>query len=168
MPAARAKNVEKGVRMPSGKLSYTGIAGAVAGIVGLFGIYAKWFSVQVAGGIVKLDGTADASGKLALAMSIALFAFSVTYVLMDDARIRRSMGALIIATSVILTLAVLWGVARGDGLEPEMGLWLSGLGGLLGICAGLLSMKESPLGGDLADPPLPDSTPSDVPASTAP
>ena len=98
--------------MQSEKLSYPGIAGAVAGVVGLLGVFMSWFEVSGPGGSLKIDGTADSSGKLAFAMSIALFAFSVGYVLLDDRRIRRSMAALIIASAVMLILACRAGLDR--------------------------------------------------------
>ena len=150
--------------MKSAKLSYPGIAGAVAGIIGLLGVYARWFSIPVPGGSVTVNGTVDMSGKLALAMSLALFAFSAAYVLIDDARIRRSMAALVIATSVVLTLAVVWGITRADGLSIEMGLWLSGLGGVLGIGAGVLTLKDSPVDADVVEGAEPEA---EVPAGAA-
>jgi hypothetical protein len=137
--------------MQSQKLSYPGIAGAVAGIVGLFGVYSSWFEIAGAEGALKLDGTADASGKLALAMSIALFAFSVAYVLLDDARIRRSTAALMIVTSVVLTLSVVWGATRADGADLATGIMLSAIGGVLGIGAGILTFRDAPASGDIAD-----------------
>lgn len=137
--------------MRSEQLSYPGIAGAVAGVVGLFGVYSSWFEVSGPGGTLKLDGTADASGTLALAMSIALFAFSVAYVLLDDARVRRAMAALMTVTAVVLTLAVVWGIARADGTDLAFGIWLSGLGAVLGVGAGILTLRDAPPDGDIAD-----------------
>jgi hypothetical protein len=137
--------------MQSVKLSYPGIAGAVAGVVGLFGVYSSWFEISGPGGTAKLDGTADASGKLALAMSIALFAFSVAYVLLDDARVRRSMAALMTVTAVVLTLAVVWGITRADGSGLAFGIWLSGLGGVLGIAASILTLRDAPPDGVLPE-----------------
>ena len=107
--------------MESAKLSYAGIAGAVAGVLGLLGAVSKWYAVSLAGGTLTVKGTSDASGKLALAMSVALFAFSAAYVLIADARIRRSMAALMIVTAVVLTLAAVWGLTRADGASVEMG-----------------------------------------------
>lgn len=130
--------------MQSQQLSYPGIAGAVAGIVGLLGVYASWFQISGPGGTAKLDGTADASGKLALAMSIALFAFSAAYVAIGDARIRRALAALVTVTAVVLTLAVVWGVTRADGAGLAVGIYLSGLAGVLGIGAGLLTLRDAP------------------------
>ena len=52
--------------MESAKLSYAGIAGAVAGVLGLFGAVSKWYAVSLAGGTVTIKGTSDASGKLAV------------------------------------------------------------------------------------------------------
>ena len=56
-PAVLVRRRRKGSCMQSEKLSYPGIAGAVAGIVGLFGVYASWFEVSGPGGSLKLDGT---------------------------------------------------------------------------------------------------------------
>ena len=137
--------------MQSEKLSYPGIAGAVAGVVGLAGVYASWFQVSGPGGSLKLDGTADASGKLAVAMSIALFAFSVGYVLLDDPRIRRSIAALMTVTAVVLALACVWGVTRADGADPTFGIFLSAVGGVLGIGAGLLTMRDAPASEEMPD-----------------
>ena len=138
--------------MESAKLSYAGIAGAVAGVLGLFGAVSKWYAVSLAGGTVTIKGTSDASGKLALAMSVALFAFSAAYVLIADARMRRSMAALMIVTAVVLTLAAVWGLTRADGASVEMGLWLTGLAGVLGIGAGVLTLKEAPVDEDIVEP----------------
>ena len=145
--------------MRSGKLSYAGIAGAVAGVVGLFGIYATWFVIPGTG--IGLNGTADVSGKLALAMSIALFAFSGAYVLIADGAIRRSLSALIIVSAVLLTLSVVWAILRADGLDARVGLWLSGFGGILGIGAGILTLKESPV-----DEPVEDDATAPVAAGS--
>ena len=137
--------------MRSEKLSYPGIAGAVGGVVGLAGVYASWFRVSGPAGTFEVDGTADASGKLALAMSIALFAFSVGYVLLDDPRIRRSMAALMTVTAVVVSLACVWGVARADGSGLAFGIYLSGIGGVLGIAAGILSLGDAPPDREIAD-----------------
>ena len=138
--------------MESAKLSYAGIAGAVAGVLGLLGAVSKWYAVSLAGGTLTVKGTSDASGKLALAMSVALFAFSAAYVLIADARIRRSMAALMIVTAVVLTLAAVWGITRADGASVEMGLWLTGLAGVLGIGAGVLTLKDAPVDEDIVEP----------------
>ena len=129
--------------MQSEKLSYPGIAGAVAGVVGVAGVYASWFQVSGAAGTLKLDGTADMSGKLGLAMSIALFAFSVGYVLLDDSRIRRALGALMTFAAVVVALACVWGITRADGADLAIGFLVSALGSVLGIGAGLLTMRDA-------------------------
>ena len=102
-----------------------------------------------------IKGTGDASGKLALAMSIALFAFSAAYVLLDDARIRRSMAALMIVTAVVLTLAVVWGITRADGAERRDRPVAHRLGGVLGIGAGMLTLQDAPVDEDIVDDPSP-------------
>lgn len=155
--------------MGSGKLSYAGIAGAVAGVIGLLGSVTVWYSLVVGEVGVTVRGTGVSAGKLALAMSIALFAFSAAYVVMDDARIRRSMAALVIVTAVTLTMSFVWGIKDASGAGVGWGLWLTGLAGVLGIAGGLLAMKESPLSADIADVPAEaeaaaDSTEAPVPS----
>lgn len=137
--------------MGSGKLSYAGIAGAVAGVVGLIGSVTVWYSLVIGNVGFTVRGTDVNAGRLALAMSIALFAFSAAYVVMDDARIRRSMAALVIVTAVTLTMSFVWGIKDASGAGVGWGLWLTGLAGVLGIGGGLLAIKESPLGGDIAE-----------------
>jgi hypothetical protein len=139
--------------MDSGKLSYAGIAGSVAGVVGLIGSVTVWYSLTVANVGITVNGTGVNAGKLALAMSVALFAFSAAYVVTSDARIRRSMAALVILTAVTLTLSFVWGIKDAGGAAIGWGLWLSGMAGVLGVAAGLQAMKESPLGADIEDAP---------------
>ncbi|MDQ3210964.1 MAG: hypothetical protein M3Q20_07230 [Actinomycetota bacterium] len=137
--------------MQSEKLSYPGIAGAVAGAVGLMGVLTSWFQIGGPGGTLKVDGLAHSSGKLAFAMSISLFAFSSAYVLLDDRRIRRSMAALIIASAVMLILACFLGVTTANGADPAVGLSLSALGGVLGAGAGILTLRDAPVGEVIPD-----------------
>ena len=158
--------------MGSGKLSYAGIAGAVAGVVGVLGSVSVWYAFTVSDLGIAVKGTGVNAGKLALAMSIALFAFSAAYVAMSDARIHRAMAALVIITSVTLTLAFIWGMKDAGDVGIGWGLWLSGLAGVLGIAAGLQAMKESPLGEDLegahadATPVEPVTDPSGTPIAS--
>jgi hypothetical protein len=123
--------------------NYAGIGGAVAGVVSLLGIYSYWWSTDT----VSYDGVADISGRLALGMSVGLFAFGVAYVLLSDAAIRRAMGALMTLCAVVLTLACVWAVIRADdvasGATVELGLWVSAIGGVLGIVASLLALRDA-------------------------
>ena len=123
------------------RLNYAGIGGAVAGVVGLLGIYADWWETDT----TVYHGTADISGQLALAMSIGLFAFGAAYVLFSDQRIRRAMGALMTLCAAVLTLASVWGLQRADSVAPgastQAGLWVSLLGGVMGIVASMLAVK---------------------------
>jgi hypothetical protein len=127
--------------MKDQRLNYAGIGGAVAGVVGLLGIYADWWETDT----TVYHGTADISGQLALAMSIGLFAFGAAYVLFSDQRVRRAMGALMTLFAVVLTLACVWGVQRADhvaaGASTKAGLWVSLLGGVMGIAASMLAVK---------------------------
>ena len=80
-------------------------------------------------------------------MAVGLFAFGAAYVLMSDARIRRAMGALATLCAVVLTLACVWGLLRTDDIAPgatvATGLFVSALGGVLGIAAGFLVMRDT-------------------------
>lgn len=129
--------------MESGKINYTGVVGAVAGFVGLMGVFTGWFT----DGRLVVEGTFDASGKLGFAMSIAVFAFGGAYLAMSDPSIRRAMGALMTFCAVVLALCGVWGMQRaGDVVSNGSaynGLFLSVLGGLLGICAGFLALQAS-------------------------
>jgi hypothetical protein len=125
------------------RLNYAGIGGAVAGVISLLGIYSYWWTTDT----TSYDGVADVSGRLALGMSVGLFAFGVAYVLMSDPTIRRMMGALMTICAVVLTLACVWGVLRSDDVAPgatiELGLWVSAIGGVLGIVASLLALRDA-------------------------
>jgi hypothetical protein len=133
----------EGIASMGRKLNYAGIGGAVAGIVALLGIYSDWWSSDT----TLYYGVADISGRLALAMAIGLFAFGVGYVLMSDPAIRRALGALMTLCAVVLTLACVWGVLRTDDVEAgatvELGLWVSAIGGVLGIVASLMALRDS-------------------------
>jgi hypothetical protein len=128
--------------MGSGKISYAGIAGSVAGVVGLLGVYANWWESSTA----VYAGTADASGGLALAMSLATFAFGGAFVLLSDARIRRAMGALMTLTTALLTIACIWGLGRGEQVAADAavatGLYVSMMGGAVGVAASILALQD--------------------------
>ena len=147
--------------MEKGKISYAGIGAAVAGVIGIIGVYSTWWETET----TSYNGTADISGRLALAMALALFAFGVAYVALSDPQIRRAMGALATLCAVVLCLACVWGVSRAGDVAPgatvASGLFVSGLGGVLGIAAGLLVMRDNTQADDAADEP----TFSDAPAS---
>jgi hypothetical protein len=124
------------------KISYAGVAGAVAGVVGLIGVYADWWE----NADTVFEGTADPSGSLALAMAISTFAFGVAFVLLADPRIRRAMGALMTLSAVVLVLACIWGLTREEdvavGATVASGLYVSMLGGAVGIAAGILALQD--------------------------
>jgi hypothetical protein len=163
--------------MRSDKISYAGIAGAVGGIVALLGVYAGWWSV----GDTSFDGVEDISGALALAMAIGTFAFGAAYVLMADPKIRRALGALMTICAVVLTLACVWGLTRGDqvaaNVDVKLGLWISVLGGIIGIAAGIMALRDSmamdassacpPMGSSGATMSTPPPMTSDTPMSSS-
>lgn len=124
------------------KIYFPGVAAAVAGVIGLLGVYSDWWETSE----VLYKGTADVSGSLALAMALGLFVFGAASVLMSDPRIRRAMNALFTLCAVILALASLWGTTRSDevapGAEAAAGVWISALAGALGIVAGVLAMRD--------------------------
>ena len=146
--------------MDKAKISYAGVGAAVAGVIGILGIYSACWETDFA----TYHGTADISGQLALAMSIGLFAFGGAYVLISDARIRRAMGALATLCAVVLSLACGWGLLRTDdvapGAEVGTGLFVSALGGVLGIAAGLLVLRDTAA---MEAAGSPDDQPSDEP-----
>jgi len=129
--------------MGNGKISYAGIGASVAGVIGILGIYSHWWESD----LFTFNGTADISGQLGLGMAIGLFAMGAAYVLIADPQIRRVTGALATLFAVVLTLSCVWGLLRTDNIAPTanaaMGLFVSGLGGVLGIAASLLVMRDS-------------------------
>ncbi len=148
--------------MGNGKISYAGIGAAVAGVIGILGIYSTWWESD----FFNFNGTADISGQLALGMAVGLFAMGAAYVVISDPQIRRVTGALATLFAVVLTLSCVWGLLRTDNVAPtanvSMGLFVSGLGGVLGIAAGFLVMRDSaqseaeevaPMASDMSDVP---------------
>ena len=129
--------------MDERKISYAGVGAAVAGVIGIVGVYSTWWETPT----TTYNGTADISGTLALAMAIGLFAFGGAYVLLSDPQIRRAMGALATLCAVVLCLACVWGVIRTDQIAPDAevasGLFVSALGGVLGVAAGFLVMRDN-------------------------
>jgi uncharacterized membrane protein HdeD (DUF308 family) len=124
------------------KIYFPGVAAAVAGVVGLLGVFSDWWETPD----TVYQGTADVSGSLAVAMALGLFVFGAASVLLSDPRIRRAMNALFSLCAVILTIAALWGMTRADavaaGAEAAGGIWVSLLAGALGIAAGVLAMRD--------------------------
>ena len=84
--------------MKAGKISYAGVGVTVGGVIGFLGVLVGWFSYSypLNGGTatVTLSGTADWTGTVALVAGIAAFAFGGAYVLIQDAKLRRTIGVL--------------------------------------------------------------------------
>src|SRR6476659_1721626 len=153
--------------MKDQRFNYAGIGGAVAGVVGLLGIYADWWETDAK----SYYGTADISGQLALAMSIGLFAFGVAYVVFSDLRIRRAMGALMTLCAAVLTLSCVWGLLRADNVAPgastEAGIWVSLLGGVIGVAVSMKNVKYA-ADADASTAPTGDGQGSDAVSQGAP
>jgi hypothetical protein len=150
--------------MDSGKISYAGVGAAVAGVIGMVGVYSTWWDTPTQ----SFNGTADISGSLAFAMALGLFAAGAAYVLMSDPQIRRATGALATLFAVVLALACVWGVTRTSNVAPDAdiasGLFVSGLGGVLGIAACFLVMRDNMQTDAAAGSTT--TTASDMPAET--
>ena len=129
--------------MESGKISYAGVGASVAGVIGMVGVYSSWWETPSQG----FNGTADISGTLAFVMSLALFAFGGAYVLISDGQIRRATGAIATLCAVVVALACVWGATRAGNVAPgadvAAGLFVTALGGVLGIAAGFLVMRDN-------------------------
>ncbi len=129
--------------MDTKRISYAGVGAAVAGVIGIIGIYSAWWETDT----TLYNGTADISGTLALAMAVGLFAFGAAYVLLSDPGIRRALGALVIICAFLLTIACIWGISRtGDvaaSATVSAGLAVSLLGGILGVAAGFLVLRDN-------------------------
>jgi hypothetical protein len=138
--------------MDQQKITYAGVIGAVAGVLGMIGVLVGWF--ESAGG--RVQGTADVSGDLAFWSSIGTFAFGGAYILMSDPQVRRAMGALMTISAVILALGAIWGFMRADevaaGYTSAAGIYVSALGGVMGIAAGLLALQASMKADEAAAP----------------
>jgi hypothetical protein len=46
---------------------------------------------------------------------------------------------------------VVWGTTRAEGAELSFGIWLTGLGAVLGVGAGILTLRDAPVGGPVED-----------------
>jgi hypothetical protein len=150
----------------SGKISYAGVGAAVAGVIGIVGVYSSWWETPTA----NYNGTADISGTLGFVMALGLFAFGGAYVVISDPQIRRAMGALATLCAVVLALACVWGLLRADNVAPgattSAGLFVSGLGGVLGIAAGFLVIRDN-MQGDAAASGAAPAAASEMPPAAA-
>src|SRR5436190_21007495 len=86
-PATGAAPVEKS------EISYGGIAASIGGLIGLLGVYIGWWRYTLtASGVaatVRVDGSTDWTGSVAVVASIAIIAFGAAFVIMSDPMIRR-------------------------------------------------------------------------------
>ena len=102
--------------MKAGKISYAGVGVTVGGVLGFLGVLVGWFSYSypLNGGTatVNLSGTADWTGTAALVAGIAAFAFGGAYVLIQDAKLRRTIGILMAISSAFLLVMSLVGFGR--------------------------------------------------------
>jgi hypothetical protein len=102
--------------MRSERINFLAVVTAVAGLTGLIGVYAKWFSYSypVEGGTVTiyLEGTWDETGAIAVAAGIGALLFGCAYMLLTDPAIRRIVALLMVFSSVVLLVASAIGFTR--------------------------------------------------------
>ena len=149
----------------SATLNYAGVAAALGGLLGLAGVYLKWFrySYPVSGGTITqyLNGSDDWTGQVAFIAGIATFAFAIAYVLMTDPQIRRLTGVLMAIAAVLLLGASIAGLFRvaAATADPVLagadagtvnvatsvagGLLVSAIGGIFAVVGAVLSIKAS-------------------------
>ena len=155
-------------RMMSGEgdIAYAGVAGAVGGMLGLAGVYLKWFqySYPVSGGTFTqyLNGTEDWTGRVAFIAGVAAFAFGAAYVLLSDPQIRKLTGALMGIGAIFLLAMPLIGFTRTEeavgqpflvGIAPGTsvtiardvagGLWASLVGGVIAVYGAYLAVRRT-------------------------
>ncbi len=147
--------------MRSDRINFLAVVTAVAGLVGFIGVFANWFSLayQASGTeiILEFDGTADATGAIAVAASLGALTFGCAYILLQDPAIRRMTALLMVISSVVLLIVSAIGFTRVDeaigapnpflpGVEgaalweatPAIGLGISFLAGILAMVASVL------------------------------
>jgi hypothetical protein len=146
------------------EISYGGIAAAIGGLIGLLGVYIGWWQYTLtASGVaatVRVDGSTDWTGSVAVVASIAVLAFGAAFVIMTDAMIRRfstwivALGGIVMlvvagiafgrASDVIGTPALLT-VMGGSGqlaTDPAVGLYGSAVGGIFALVGAILSFGQ--------------------------
>ena len=150
--------------MKAGKISYAGVGVTVGGVLGFLGVLVGWFSYSypLNGGTatVNLSGTADWTGTAALVAGIAAFAFGGAYVLIQDAKLRRTIGILMAISSAFLLVMSLVGfgrVAEAVGMPTSnfttathTGLVISFAGGVIAMVGSLLASREMLAEGSVA------------------
>ena len=152
--------------MTTKDITYAGIAGAVGGLLGVFGVYLKWFSYSypTGGGTVTiyLNGTEDWTGQVAFIAGLCAFAFGIAYVLLPDPQIRRITAALMGVGAIFLLAMSVLGMTRVGqavgvpvlvGVEPGTtvavtsrvagGLVLSFMGGVVAVVGSYLAIRRS-------------------------
>ena len=143
--------------MKAGKISYTGVGVTAGGAIGFLGVAIGWFSysVPLAGGTatVSLSGTTDWTGTAALIAAIAAFAFGGAFLLLNDAKLRRSLSVLMAASAAFLLVMSGAGSTRASeavgvpaalfSSSLDTGLAVSFAGGVLAFVAALLATRET-------------------------
>jgi hypothetical protein len=127
--------------MRSQRISYEGVGGAVAGVLGIVGSLSAWFELDG----LTVDGPAEATGTWAFAMAIATFAFGVAYVVMSDTAVRKISSVLMAVAAALMTASAIAGIGRADSVDatPGWGLWLTLVAGAIGMICGVLAVRAS-------------------------
>jgi hypothetical protein len=161
--------------MKAGKISYAGVGVAVGGLIGFLGVVVGWFTYSHPLGndtvTVTLSGTADWTGTVAMGAAFGAFAFGGAYVLLQDAKLRRTLGVLGAVCSAFLLIMSLSGYGRiGDaaGVPASVfttaagtGLVISFAGGVVAMVGSFLASREILAGGPVAVSEAP-SAPAEV------
>ena len=150
--------------MVKSEISYGGIAAAIGGLIGLLGVYIGWWQYTLtASGVaatVRVDGSTDWTGSVAVVASISVLAFGATFVIMSDRMIQRfstwivALGGIVLlvvaaiafgrASDVIGTPALLV-VMGGSGqlaTDVAVGLYASAVGGIFALVGAILSFGQ--------------------------
>jgi hypothetical protein len=144
--------------MGSGKISYAGVGMASGGLLGLLGVFAKWFgySYPVDGGAVTttLAGTADWTGSVAYVAGLGALAFGGAYLVLSDPGVRRILVALAGVCAILLLASSMLGYFRVEeavgvpvregefATSIRLGLLISFLGGVVAVVGAFLSVRE--------------------------
>jgi hypothetical protein len=153
--------------MKAGKISYAGVGVAGGGVIGFLGVIVGWFkySYPLDNGTatVTLSGIHDWTGALAMAAAFGAFAFGGAYLLLQDAKLRRTIGILGAVSAAFLLIMSISGFGRVSdavGVPAPVfttaagtGLVISFAGGVIALVGSILASREIVSGDRVVAPP---------------